>query len=231
VIYIREQRAKYAAGQMELPNLPKGHIKSQLHTYQLNTWVDGLQDPWSLAFLSETHAVVTEKRGRLYEIVDGSLVPSDTVFPKSTQKPKRDFSMSCPIPTMRTMAGSILAFSDLQKTPEGKRSASPVSFAANYITAHGLSNRRFIKPARAYPAAGGVHFGGRLAFDRAGYLYFTIGERGTGDNAQNLSVPWQVHRVFDDDVSPMTTPLRKNRRGSHDLEYGHRNPQAWHCIR
>jgi glucose/arabinose dehydrogenase len=32
----------------------------------------------------------------------------------------------------------------------------------------------------------GQHFGGRIAFDRAGYVYLTLGDRGEPDNSQML---------------------------------------------
>ena len=53
---------------------------------------------------------------------------------------------------------------------------------------------------------GGVHFGGRIAFDRAGYLFFTIGERGRKDNAQDLGVPMgKVHGP--DEIRGLLEPM------------------------
>jgi len=102
-------------------NLPKGHHQKPAHTYQLNTWVDGLQDPWSLAFLSETHAVVTEKRGRLYEIVDGKLGSEPiTGLRNRHRNPSGTFRCRAH-PDYAHNGWLYLAFSDLQKTPEGKR--------------------------------------------------------------------------------------------------------------
>ena len=48
----------------------------------------------------------------------------------------------------------------------------------------------FQAPLEVYPGAGGVHFGGRIVFDGKGYIFFSIGERGRGPNAQDLTVPW-----------------------------------------
>ena len=37
--------------------------------------------------------------------------------------------------------------------------------------------------------SGGLHFGSRIVFDRAGLLYVTCGERYQMQRAQNLAVP------------------------------------------
>jgi glucose/arabinose dehydrogenase len=86
----------------------------------------------------------------------------------------------------------------------------------------------FEGPLAVYPSSGGVHFGGRIAFDRAGYLYFTIGERGTKENAQNLAVPMgKVHRLFDDGRVPEDNPFAKDPKADRTIwSYGHRNPQG-----
>jgi glucose/arabinose dehydrogenase len=86
----------------------------------------------------------------------------------------------------------------------------------------------FQAPAEVYPRAGGVHFGGRIAFDKQGYLFFTIGERGTGANAQNLAVPMgKVHRIFDDGRVPEDNPFVKDGTAFKTIwSYGHRNPQG-----
>ena len=74
VIYIRELRAKAAREKTQFVKPADSMTaQSQLHAYQLNTWVSGLKEPWSLAFLSPAQAVVTEKRGYLYLIENGKL--------------------------------------------------------------------------------------------------------------------------------------------------------------
>ena len=66
VIYIREQRALFQRGQMTFTKpADSTTAKSRLYNYKVNTWVDDLIEPWSLAFLSADQAIVTEKRGYL----------------------------------------------------------------------------------------------------------------------------------------------------------------------
>ncbi len=74
VIYLRETRAKALRDQTKVVAPPAAMTaKSQLHDFKLDTWVDAVVEPWSLAFLSPTQAIMTEKRGFLYLIENGKL--------------------------------------------------------------------------------------------------------------------------------------------------------------
>ena len=75
-----------------------------------------------------------------------------------------------------------------------------------------------------------IHFGCRIAFDPldSSILYFTIGERGRGERAQDLSLPnGKIHRVHDDGRVPNDNPF-VGREGALATiwSYGHRNPQG-----
>lgn len=74
----------------------------------------------------------------------------------------------------------------------------------------------------------GVHFGGRIVFDKRGYLYFSSGERGTKPNAQNLDNDLgKIHRLYDDGRIPADNPFPgKAGAKSSVWSYGHRNPQG-----
>jgi aldose sugar dehydrogenase len=83
-------------------------------------------------------------------------------------------------------------------------------------------------PPEHYWKAGGVHFGGRIAFDRQGYIYFVIGERGQKEQAQDLALPTgKVHRLFDDGRLPPDNPFINQPNALKSIwSYGHRNPQG-----
>jgi len=77
------------------------------------------------------------------------------------------------------------------------------------------------------------HYGSRLAIDRTGYLYITVGDRGTGSSAQDLSNhQGSVVRIRTDGTVPEDNPF-----GGHTTRavgeyvpelftWGHRNPQG-----
>src|SRR5213075_2421996 len=61
-----------------------------------------------------------------------------------------------------------------------------------------------------------------------GHIFFTIGQRGTGTNAQNLGVVMgKVHRLMEDGKLPPDNPFAKDEKAFKSIwSYGHRNPQG-----
>jgi glucose/arabinose dehydrogenase len=75
---------------------------------------------------------------------------------------------------------------------------------------------------------GGQHFGGRIAFDRAGHLYLTLGERGDRERAQRPGDhAGSVIRLHDDGRVPADNPFA-GKAGWKPEKYdlGHRNMQG-----
>ena len=76
--------------------------------------------------------------------------------------------------------------------------------------------------------SGGRHFGSRIAFDDQGYLFFTSGDRGERDWAQDLSNhAGTVIRLNDDGSVPPDNPFVEDASAQAEIwSYGHRNPQG-----
>ena len=70
------------------------------------------------------------------------------------------------------------------------------------------------------------HYGNRIVFDRKGYLYFSIGDRGKQDHAQDPTRPnGKIHRIYPDGSLPDDNPFRNE--GLQTLyTLGNRNPQG-----
>ncbi|MGI9436380.1 MAG: PQQ-dependent sugar dehydrogenase, partial [Geminicoccaceae bacterium] len=77
-------------------------------------------------------------------------------------------------------------------------------------------------------SSGGVHWGSRLAFDRAGDLFVTVGERGNPDTAQNLERHGgSVIRIKPDGSAPDDNPFIGQSGALPEIySFGHRNPQG-----
>src|SRR5262249_49787440 len=73
-----------------------------------------------------------------------------------------------------------------------------------------------------------IHYGSRFVFDRQGHLFFSIGERGKMEDAQDLSRPTgKIHRVNDDGTIPRDNPFAGKPGALPSIwSYGHRNPQG-----
>ena len=71
------------------------------------------------------------------------------------------------------------------------------------------------------------HFGSRIAFDDQGDIFFTIGDRGVRDNAQNLkNHAGTVVRLKLDGSTPSSNPFVNTEALDEIYSYGHRNPQG-----
>jgi glucose/arabinose dehydrogenase/mono/diheme cytochrome c family protein len=80
----------------------------------------------------------------------------------------------------------------------------------------------------------GAHFGLRFIWDRDGHLFYSIGDRGSIPNAQNMQSAFgKIHRV-NDDGSPVKDNPFVGQPGvpATIWSVGHRNPQglAWHPV-
>lgn len=73
------------------------------------------------------------------------------------------------------------------------------------------------------------HFGSRIEFDKEGYMYFSIGDRGRRDEfPQKIdNSNGKIHRLFDDGSIPPDNPFVNIRKAEKSIySYGHRNPQG-----
>lgn len=72
------------------------------------------------------------------------------------------------------------------------------------------------------------HYGSRIVFSPDDHLYFSIGDRGRQDQAQDLSRPnGKVHRIHRDGSVPDDNPFVGRQNAIPSIySYGHRNPQG-----
>jgi aldose sugar dehydrogenase len=122
---------------------------------------------------------------------------------------------------------------------QGRGRGGPPQPPSNTVIVRGKINKNnewtdqqviFRSPTELYVSSG-VHFGSRFAWDRDGHLFFTLGERGTMQNAQDLKNPLgKIHRVNDDGSVPKDNPFADTPDADRTIwSYGHRNPEglAW----
>ena len=167
------------------------------------TVTEGLEYPWSLAFLPDGRMLVTERPGRLRVVnVDGRLDP----------RPVQGVP-----PVAAVNQGGLL---DVVLHPEFARNGwLYLSYAAHGPGGYGTEVLRArleglaLKDVKVVfsmqpKTATGHHFGSRLVFDRRGYLYITLGDRGEMERAQRLDDhAGSVIRLHDDGQVPADNPF------------------------
>lgn len=202
--------------------------KTRLHTYRVETIVErGLQTPWAIDWLPDGRALITEKEGRLRIFKDGKLETQPVAgIPQSWSHGQGGLLDVAVDPDYAREPWIYLGYT--HQSPQNAR------LFMTRIVRGKLNGGRWTdeqvlweaRPEHYLPA--GVHFGTRIVFDKAGWLYFSIGDRGEMQQAQDLSRPnGKHHRIGRDGSIPPDNPFI-DRPGAYQSIYsfGNRNAQG-----
>ena len=199
---------------------------------RVEAWVTGLEAPWSLVFLPDGRALVSERPGRIRLIQNGHLEKSPYAVFETTRGASGagDFFLNL----FARGEGGLMGLAVHPKFP-----TEPYIYAMyTWRGARGVRNRIVRLVDRGTHGVfdkivlGGVpgalfHNGGRIAFGPDGMLYATTGEIFEMQMAQDLKAfGGKVLRIDPDGGIPSDNPFPNSPVWS----YGHRNPQglAWH---
>ena len=197
-------------------------IQSEEHAFRVVELVRGLEQPWSLAFLPDGRMLVTEKAGRLRLVTDNKLDPQPVAgLPEVTVHGQGGL--------MDVVLHPKFAENGMVYVSYAARGADGVGteVARGRLAGHRLENIETLF--RQSPkGGGGQHFGSRLVFDRQGYLYITLGERGEKERAQRPDDhAGSVIRLHDDGRVPADNPfVGKAGWKPEKFTLGHRNQQG-----
>ncbi len=231
VVYIHEQTTSYENGHTTFAK-PVDNLtaQSELYAYRLETVVTGLNEPWAMSFLPDGRALVTEKKGTLRLIEKGRLAEQPiTGVPPVDNSGQGGLFDVVPHPDYARNGWIYLAFADPQKSAEGKN-VSMTAVIRGRLRDGALVDQEtiFRAPLETYRPSGGVQFGGLIAFDEKGYIFFSIGDRGPKEDAQKLNLPnGKTHRLYDDGRLPADNPFVNTPGADKSIwSYGHRNQQG-----
>ena len=196
---------------------------SERATFRVERVVDGLEHPWAVAFLPEGGYLVSERPGRLRFVDgDGRLNPQPVDglpdIAATGQGGLLDIALH---PDFTANRQVYLSF------------AEPGSGGVGTTVARGRLDGLQLRDVevifRLQPKTGsGYHFGSRLVFDRDGYLFITLGDRGDRPRAQDLGDhAGSVIRLHDDGRLPADNPFVGIDGALPEIySYGHRNIQG-----
>lgn len=177
--------------------------------------------PWGLAFLPNGDLLVTDKSGKLLQ-VSKNKITSISGLPKTFVKGQGGLMDIAIHPQFKKNKWIYLSYVD------GDNSGAVNTAIVRAELKDGkLINLR--KIVQALPLTNrGHHFGCRMVFDKNGYLFFSVGERGEMQNAQLLNnFNGKIHRVYDDGSIPADNPFVNEPGAVKSIwSYGHRNPQG-----
>jgi glucose/arabinose dehydrogenase len=208
-------------------------VDTQEYKVRLTKVVEGLHHPWSMAFLPDGRMLVTERRGLLRILENGKLLAASVEgIPKVTEHGQ----------------GGLL---DIALHPKYAENGW-LYWSYNAVDAAGLHGTELARGklggTKDQPrmtdvqvlfkmrpkSAAAHHFGSRIVFDRQGYLYLTLGDRGdspskgTGQRAQQLNDhAGKSIRLHDDGRVPTDNPFAGAPGAFAEIfSLGHRNMQG-----
>ena len=196
---------------------------SDLTEFRLMTIAEGLEHPWSLAFLPDGSQLVTERAGRLRVIKNGQLQPDPIggvpELVVSGQGGLLDMVLHPDFAYNQTL------FLSYAHNQNGVGMTTRVARAQ--LDGEQLQNVEVIF--EALPRSGTTrHFAGRMEFDAQGNLYVSVGDRGEKDRAQNTGDDaGGVHRItVDGKPAPGNPFLADDSANDTFFTYGNRNIQG-----
>lgn len=186
---------------------------------KVEVWIEGLEIPWSLIFLPDGRALVSERPGRIRLIKDGKIQKEPYAVIENVLHIGEgglmglaihpDFHHKPYIYAMHTYRKDDSIFNRVIRLKDFKT--------------YGRFDRVIIDNI----PGGRLHNGGRISFGPDRMLYITTGEVFDADIAQDLkSLGGKILRITPEGEIPADNPFKD----SPIYSYGHRNPQgiAWH---
>jgi glucose/arabinose dehydrogenase len=192
--------------------------------FTLEKVVNGIAVPWGMTWLPDGDMLVTNRAGEMYRVSDGVAGMPLQGLPAihaNGQGGLLDIQLH---PDYANNGWIYFSYS----SPEGRGDGSHTAIMRAKLQGTSLVEQEVI-----YKGEGNTnrrqHYGSRIEFDDAGYLYFSIGDRGAHfENVQDLSRDGgKIYRLHDDGRVPADNPFVGNADAKPAIySYGHRNPQG-----
>lgn len=194
---------------------------------KLDTIARGIKNPWGMAFLPDGDMVFTDRGGEFFRIDKSgnkTIIQGTPAVLAQGQGGLMDVELH---PKFSENKIIYLSYSKAKDSAGGKWSTTAIMQAK--LDGIQLSEQKDIFIAQPYLKTR-HHYGSRIEFDKNGYMFITVGDRGQHDAKlpQLLNNDCgKVHRLMDDGRIPSDNPFvgKADARGS-IWSYGHRNPQG-----
>jgi aldose sugar dehydrogenase len=196
--------------------------KTEKLTVKVDTLYSAFQNPWGMTWIGDGKMLITERKGEILIFKDdkytGQKVQGLPAVYANGQAGLLDISVH---PDFAQNGWIYIAYA---KPVPGGGATTIARFRLNGSTVTSFEDLIVTTPA----VTSGTHYGSRIVFDNQKFLYFTNGERGSQNNAQNLTNSHgKVHRIHDDGRIPADNPFVNTANAVASIwTYGNRNPQG-----
>lgn len=187
--------------------------------------------PWAIEFVNANRALISEKSGKLRWLVNGSLdtVPIRGLPATHTASSTGGFMDIALDPEYSHNEWVYLGFSYTKGNIHDKDAPGMTKIIRGKIKNHEWTDQQTLfEVPDSLMVARGDRWGCRFLFDKAGYLYFTIGDMGKADDSQDLTrATGKVYRIHPDGSVPKDNPFVKTPAALPAIfTYGNRNVEG-----
>lgn len=193
--------------------------------YQLELVTKDISIPWGMIWLSDNELLVTDRAGEMRLIKDGKLLEKAIGGVPKVHARSQGGLLDVEIDPNYSENGWIyFSYSGYEGEGGGTNTSimrarlKDMQLVDNQLLFHGYPNTK-----KSH------HYGSRIEFDKDGYLFFSVGDRGKRDeHPQRLDQDaGKVHRINSDGSVPETNPFVSDGKARKSIySIGHRNPQG-----
>ena len=202
---------------------PAQTIKTQKVTVKVERIATGLEHPWAVEVMPDGAYLVTERPGRMRLVRDGKVSAPISGVPEvyaHGQGGLLDIALDLKFSSNRTLyftasvageGGSGTAVFRAKLSPDEKQ----LTDVKRIFVMNKLSR-------------GNIQYGSRIAIDRDGSLFVSLGDRGQQDRAQDFhDDAGSIIHIEADGSIPANNPFKDGRSALPEIwSKGHRNPQG-----
>lgn len=203
---------------MQAPDFVEGKAR-------VTTVAQGLEHPWSVAFLPEGGMLITERPGRL-RLLDAQGALSEPLRGVPEVFARGQGGLLDVVLSPGFKDDRLVYLSYAEKGPDGK-AGTAVGFGRLSQDGRALEDFKVIFQQQPKLSTG-HHFGGRMVFDRDGMLFIALGEHNQRPTAQDLDkLQGKIVRLAADGSIPQDNPFVGRSDARPEIwTYGMRNPQG-----
>ena len=201
------------------------YYKTDKLNLQVDTVVGQLGVPWGIKVTDDGTIYYTEREGKFsYKQPTGEVI-------EVTNVPKVESGIQggmMDVVLHPDFATNKLLYLSYSKANPGNKEEVTTAVVRGVLNGNKLEAQKEVFLALPYvPTV--YHFGSRMVFDKEGYLYITVGDRGRRDEHPQFltNACGKVHRIYDDGRIPEDNPFYAVPDAIKSIwTYGHRNQQG-----
>ena len=194
-------------------------------SFIVQTYIDGFDIPWGMAFMPDKRMLVTDRIGDIWIVAKDGTDKMKVIGEVPSVRSKGQGGMlDVEVhPDFINNSFIYLTYSDIS---DNKFHTSLIR--AKLVNNQLVDSEVIFRPKEQFFTKKTHHYGSRIVFDDDGFIYFSIGDRGDRELAQNLDMPnGKMYRIYDDGTIPIDNPFYYTKGAIKSIwSYGHRNAQG-----